>query len=86
MLEIKAEIIDIVKDADRSVVISSDEDFERSFSEIGLDSLDLMSVLFAIQERFGIEIPDDDVDKLTSLSILSSYIEERLLDEGTGDD
>ena len=86
MLEIKSEIVKIVKGTDRDIVISGDEDFDRSFSEIGLDSLDLMSVLFAIQERFGIQIPDDDVEKLTSLNILLSYVRGRLRDEGTGDD
>ncbi|EIW67672.1 hypothetical protein TREMEDRAFT_23958, partial [Tremella mesenterica DSM 1558] len=35
-------------------------------SDLGLDSLDSVEVVMAIEEEFGIEIPDDEADKITT--------------------
>jgi acyl carrier protein len=45
-------------------------------SEQGLDSLDIMSILLAIEERFGIKISEEDIDqgKLSSIKGIISYI------------
>lgn len=45
-------------------------------SEQGLDSLDMMSILLAIEERFGIKISEEDIDqgKLYSINGIISYI------------
>ena len=45
-------------------------------SEQGLDSLDIMSILLAIEERFGIKISEEDIDqgKLSSIRGIISYI------------
>jgi len=42
--------------------------------DLGLDSLDAVEVVMAIEEEFGIEIPDEEADKITSVGEAISYI------------
>ncbi|KAH9808902.1 acyl carrier protein-like protein [Melampsora americana] len=44
-------------------------------SDLGLDSLDAVEVVMAIEEEFSIEIPDEEADKITTISEAISYIE-----------
>jgi acyl carrier protein len=34
-----------------------------NLKEAGLDSLDIVNLLFAIEERFGVKIPDEDLEE-----------------------
>ena len=45
--------------------------------DLALDSLARVSLLASIEERFGIIIAESDFDNLSTLNILSAYIEER---------
>ena len=42
----------------------------------GLDSLDIITVLFAIEERYNIKIPEKDIDqgKLSSIHSIVKYL------------
>ena len=44
------------------------------FSESGLDSLDHASILMAIDEEYGIKIPDEDMDQCFSLNSTIEYL------------
>jgi len=77
LMKIKSEIAKMVKDANQSVVIENDDDFDRVLREIGLDSLDFMSILFSVQEKYNIDIPDEDIDGLNTLNKLIRYIDEK---------
>ena len=77
MMEIKSKIIKMVKDANKTVNIENDDDFDRTLDEIGLDSLDFMSILFSVQEKYNITIPDEDIDGLNTLNKLIRYIDEK---------
>jgi len=47
-------------------------------SDLGLDSLDLMSTLFRIEEEFGVNIPEEDLkDHASVFGTLVTYIEKR---------
>lgn len=37
------------------------------FDDLGLDSIDLMTVVMAIEERFDIEVPDDELEDVTTI-------------------
>jgi len=78
MKEIRSELINMVRNANKSIVINDEADFDRPLGEIGIDSLDMMSILFSAQEKFGIDVPDEDIDRLTSLNLLLAYIHEKL--------
>ncbi|ASC64848.1 hypothetical protein B9P52_11265 [Achromobacter denitrificans] len=44
----------------------------------GIDSLDMFSVILALQEKYGIEISDDDIDGLHSIDQMTAYINARV--------
>ena len=35
---------------------------DSTFEELGVDSLDSLTMLFALEERFDIEVPEDDLE------------------------
>ena len=44
--------------------------------DLGADSLDTVELVMALEETFGIEIPDDDAEKMTTVGSALRYIEE----------
>lgn len=48
-----------------------------SFQELGADSLDMVQIVMRLEEQFGIEINDEDAEKMTSLEQVVNYINER---------
>jgi acyl carrier protein len=44
--------------------------------DLGADSLDLVELVMALEEKFGTEIPDEDAEKLTTTGAAIKYIEE----------
>lgn len=52
---------------------------ESSFiDDLGADSLDTVEVVMALEEEFGIEIPDEDAEKITKVGEAIKYIEEKM--------
>eukprot|EP01025_Chloroclados_australasicus_P018095 TRINITY_DN1937_c0_g1_i2.p2 TRINITY_DN1937_c0_g1~~TRINITY_DN1937_c0_g1_i2.p2 ORF type:complete len:125 (-),score=14.19 TRINITY_DN1937_c0_g1_i2:204-578(-) len=43
------------------------------FSDLGLDSLDTVELVMAMEEEFTIEMPDDDADKILSVDDAVEY-------------
>ena len=43
--------------------------------ELGADSLDTVELVMALEEEFGIEIPDEDAEKITRVKEATDYIE-----------
>ena len=49
---------------------------ESSFvDDLGADSLDTVELVMAFEEEFGIEIPDEDAEKITRVKEAIDYIE-----------
>jgi acyl carrier protein len=42
--------------------------------DLGADSLDTVELVMAFEEEFGIEVPDEDAEKLQSVADVISYI------------
>ncbi|RLM84621.1 acyl carrier protein 1, mitochondrial [Panicum miliaceum] len=42
--------------------------------DLGLDSLDTVEVVMAIEEEFKLEIPDKEADKIDSLPLAIEYV------------
>lgn len=42
--------------------------------DLGLDSLDVVELVMALEEEFAIEIPDSEADKILSCSEAISYV------------
>lgn len=50
---------------------------DASFTDdLGADSLDIVELVMAFEEEFGIEIPDEDSEKIAKVKDAVSYIEE----------
>ena len=45
--------------------------------DLGADSLDTVELVMALEEEFGIEIPDEDAEKLTTVGDALRYIDEK---------
>ncbi len=45
--------------------------------DLGADSLDTVELVMALEEEFGIEIPDEDAEKMTTVGEAMKYIEEK---------
>ena len=49
---------------------------EASFvDDLGADSLDTVELIMQLEEEFGIEIPDDDAEKITTVQAAVDYLE-----------
>ena len=52
---------------------------EANFVEdLNADSLDVVELVMAFEEKFGIDIPDEDSQKLDTVGKAVAYLEERL--------
>ena len=43
--------------------------------DLGADSLDTVELIMQLEEEFGIEIPDEDAEKITTVQAVVDYIE-----------
>lgn len=51
---------------------------EASFvDDLGADSLDTVELVMALEEKFGLEIPDEEAEKITTVGQAIKYIEEK---------
>ena len=44
--------------------------------DLGADSLDTVELVMAFEEEFGIEIPDEEAENITTISSAIKYIDE----------
>jgi acyl carrier protein len=51
---------------------------DASFIEdLGADSLDIVELVMEFEEQFGIDIPDEDAEKITTVGQAIKYIEDK---------
>ena len=63
--------------ADRLGVDEGDVTPEASFREdLEADSLDLVELIMELEEQFGMEIPDDEAEKITTVDEAVEYVME----------
>ncbi len=67
----------------RDVIAGVKEDIDANalpvdalFSDSGFDSLDIASILLAVQEQYGIEVPEGKEDGIQSIRSLLTFIEQ----------
>ena len=71
------DVLEIVRNAGTKVdldALNADADLV----ELGADSLDIMTVLLDVQDRTGVEIPDEDVEGLRTPRQIVDYATARL--------
>ena len=47
--------------------------------ELGVDSMDLATVVLVLQDEYGITIDEDDYPKLRNIHMIAEYIEQKLI-------
>ncbi len=70
-------IIDDVKEVVvEQLSVNADEVTEDSkfVEDLGADSLDVVELVMALEEKFDIEIPDDDAEKIMTVANAVQYI------------
>ena len=64
---------------DKLSVEESDITPEKKFiDDLGADSLDIVELIMALEEEFGVEIPDEDVEKIVTVNDAMDYIKAKL--------
>jgi acyl carrier protein len=60
--------------------ISEDEiqDDSSFMEDLGADSLDTVELVMALEEEFGIEIPDEEAEKIKTVGNAISYIKDHV--------
>ena len=72
--EIRADLAEILEEV--AGVNPDDVAEEKSFTDdLDVDSLSMVEVVVAAEERFGVTIPDDDVKSLRTVGDAVAYIE-----------
>jgi len=52
---------------------------EASFiDDLGADSLDTVELVMAFEDEFGLEIPDEEAEKLTTVGDALNYLKEKI--------
>lgn len=68
--EILAEQLDADKDA---MTVDT-----KIADDLGADSLDLVDLLMSVEDEFGIEIPDEDVENIQTIGDIVDYIDKKV--------
>ena len=66
---VKKVVVDQLSVEDSQVVETA------SFTDLGADSLDTVELVMAFEEEFGIEIPDEDAEKIQTVKDAIDYID-----------
>ena len=74
MSEVLDKVVDIV--CSQLTVSKDDVTPESSFVEdLGADALDTVELVMAFEEEFGLEIPDDEAENITTIKSAVDWIE-----------
>lgn len=57
--------------------VSNDTSF---VNDLGADSLDTVELVMALEEEFGVEIQDDEAEKITTVKEAVDYVKEHMQD------
>jgi len=49
--------------------------------DLGADSLDIVELIMALEDVYGIEIPDEDAEKMETVGDAINYIEKRMAEK-----
>ena len=50
----------------------------RLVEDLGADSLDIVELIMAFEDEFGISLPDEEVEKMKTIKDVISYIDQKV--------
>ena len=53
-------------------------DYADVIEALGADSLDVVEILMSVEEQFNINVPDEDIPLLRTVSDMQAYIEDNI--------
>ena len=71
---VRSALGEIAPDLDPAA-LGPDDDFH---DDLGLDSMDALNLAIALHEATGIDIPERDAPKITSIATCVAYLQDRL--------
>jgi len=73
MADVEAKVKKII--SEQLGVPEADVKSEASFvNDLGADSLDTVELVMALEEEFGVEIPDEDAEKIATVQNAIDYV------------
>ena len=76
-MSLEARVTDLI--AEQLGVSKEEATANASFiDDLGADSLDIVELVMTLEETFDIEIPDDDAEKMQTISDAIGYLKERV--------
>ena len=51
-----------------------------TFKELGADSLDVVQIMVAIEEAFGVDLEDKDLKAITNMGEFIDYVEKKVIE------
>ena len=82
MSPLQEKLVEIARQVYANASLTGEGDLDLKFGEIGIDSLEAMSIMLVAMERFAVKIPDEEVDGIVTINELARLIESRV--PGTG--
>ena len=77
-------LLDIISDnmfmPEKDIYLTS-----RLIEDLGMEELDIVEVVIDIEQRFNIEIDNDDIDNLLTFGGLHDYVSKKIVKEVTDD-
>ncbi|MFA5008427.1 MAG: acyl carrier protein [Candidatus Omnitrophota bacterium] len=74
-MDIKVEVIEIISNLGKIPKENIEKYNKESFTELGLDSFSLVEIIFAIENKFEIDIPQDSLATIKNLDDLVALIQ-----------
>lgn len=76
--EIKQSLFTLLKQIAPETEPTSLKPDENIREKLNIDSFDTLQFIVSVNEKFGIEIPEEDYGKITTIDSLTSYISTKL--------
>jgi acyl carrier protein len=73
--EILKKVIEVIKGVNESVEEVKET---QTLKDIGFDDLDMIEFIMGLEEDLGVEIPDEDADKFTTVESVVNYLDAKI--------